>query len=286
MANTRRRPSQQLGSSRKQANRSAKQRAARDSLEQLTKESATQASQQPASNRAAAGSTDPLIAATERMMATLNGTLAPGEQPAEYAYVYQYLPPYLAIPPGTPMTPVSGLATALKGTVTYTRLSEEVMRLMFIAECGSVEAGMEQARKAYANSDIKGGNPDPADTTLQLVDIPGQSYHMRFWQGHQDAGRSITFQFCDNKTRQPRRRPRGLHAYFRDALDVRREIKSQEYIFGVDQLSKVASESFVTYDGYKVEVVVNNVTVKMLRMPCRVTESQPVTPLEELPLED
>ena len=121
---------------------------------------------------------------------------------------------------------------------------------------------------------------------MQLVDIPGQSYHMRFWQGHQDVGRSITFQFCDNKTRQPRRRPRGLHIYFRDALDVRREIKSQEYIFGVDQLSKVASESFVTYDGYKVELVVDNVAVKMLRMPCRATESQPATPLEELPLED
>ncbi|KAL1719781.1 hypothetical protein EV715DRAFT_251099 [Schizophyllum commune] len=258
MANTRRKSSQQHGSSRKQPHRSAKQRAARDSLEQLTKESATQASQQSASRRAAAGSTDPLIAATERMMATLNGTLAPGEQPAEYAY----------------------------GTVTYTRLSEEVMRLMFIAECGSIEAGMEQARKAYANSDIKGGNPDPADTTLQLVDIPGQSYHMRFWQGHQDAGSSITFQFYDNKTRQPRRRPRALHVFFRDALNVRREIKSQEYIFGVDQLSKVASESFVTYDGYKVELVVNNVAVKMLRMPCRATESKPATPLEELPLED
>ncbi|KAI5890142.1 uncharacterized protein SCHCODRAFT_02630977 [Schizophyllum commune H4-8] len=280
MAGTRRRSPQQHGSSRKQPNRSAKQRAARDQLEQATKESATQASQQSASRRAAARSTDPLIAATERMVATLNGTLAPGEQPAEYAYVYQYLPPYLAIPAGTPMT------TALKATVTYSPLSEEVMRLMFIAECGSVEAGMEQARDVYANSDIRGGNPDPEDTTLQLVDIPGQSYHMRFWQGHQDAGRSITFQFCDNKTRQPRRRPRGLRVYFRDTLNVRREIKSEEYIFGAPQLSKVASESFVTYDGYKVELVVNNVAVKMLRMPCRATESQPATPLEELPLED
>ena len=89
---------------------------------------------------------DALASTLGHMYATVNGTLAPGQEPAKYSSVYQHLPKHLRIEEGT-VIPQIPLLTSWGGEVVNCCYSEELANELLKIEYGSVEKGKKAVKE-------------------------------------------------------------------------------------------------------------------------------------------
>lgn len=85
------------------------------------------------------------------------------------------------------MIPPQPIVTALDGDTLHIPMSEDLAQALMISYCGSVEEATRQMKDIYSKANIIGGIPDPKDTTIQKVELPGVGCHMRFWMATKRA---------------------------------------------------------------------------------------------------
>ena len=170
------RSSQPASITRGQSCHISKRRVAKDQFTQKTKRATsasvsrrTQGSTSRASNtERSAGALEPdlngpgvppnldaLKSTLEHMHATINGTLAPDQEPAKYSSVYQHLPKHFRIEEGT-VIPQVPLLTSWGGEVVNCLYSEEVANELLIMEFGSVEKGKKAMKELYETAEYIG----------------------------------------------------------------------------------------------------------------------------------
>lgn len=224
-------------------------------------------------------------AACAHLHRTMTGTLEPGEEPAATTRVYEWLPSHIAKPGGIPIPP-QPIRTAHNGDTLHIPMSEGLAQALMIARCGSVEEGTKQLKELYSRINVLGGIPDPQDTTLQKVELPGVGCHMRFWLGHQT--RTISFDLCDDRTGQLVAKPPSLEIFHVNAItgDLT-ELKSLQWCQGFKPRTTMKEATFVVAEGTELEFVFKGTTLKTTLLP---TRGQPVRPavdptvLQELPV--
>ncbi|KAL1728735.1 hypothetical protein EV714DRAFT_214496 [Schizophyllum commune] len=209
-----------------------------------------------------------LATALEHMHATMNGTLAPGQEPAKYSSLYQYLPKHLRIEEGT-VIPQRPPLTSFGGEVINCLYSEELANELCILECGSVEKGRELVKETLQTADYIGGQPDPEDTTIDRIDLPDLSFHIRLWLGHQKT--FVSFDFCDNVTRGPVVMPRHLTIFMGS-----NKLQPLEKCFRFDQ--SVGYNSFVVPESAILDIRWKGKTIKTVEMPARSRPAQDAVP--------
>ncbi|KAL1721163.1 hypothetical protein EV715DRAFT_271474 [Schizophyllum commune] len=214
---------------------------------------------------------DALASTLGHMYATVNGTLAPGQEPAKYSSVYQHLPKHLRIEEGT-VIPQIPLLTSWGGEVVNCCYSEELANELLIVEYGSVEKGKKAVKEFMEVAEYLGGQPDPEDTTIDRIELPGLSFHLRLWLGHQK--KFVSFDFCDNETKRPVEKHRFLTIfYMRSPQDMHPvQVQSLEYCHHLDR--SVGYNSFAVLEGSIVDVRWKGKTVKRVLMPERERPAQ------------
>lgn len=214
-----------------------------------------------------------MSAAFDHMYRSMTGALEKGEQPAEYASVFQKLPPHVAIQASTPIMP-GPLSTSFNSTVLNCMHSEELAQQMLIAQCGSLEEGKRQLDEALATADFITSLPDSQDPTIQRVELPGQTFHMRFWMGYQKI--YISFDFCDNESQAPIAKPKDLTVWeLVGVLGGRAiQLQSQEHCLGLDQ--HTGHDSFAVQEGTELEFRFSAVPIKRMCLPMRSKPAQPM----------
>ncbi|KAL1755916.1 hypothetical protein FB107DRAFT_212450 [Schizophyllum commune] len=209
-----------------------------------------------------------LATALEHMHATMNGTLAPGQEPAKYSSLYQYLPKHLRIEEGT-VIPQRPPLTSFGGEVINCLYSEELANELCILECGSVEKGRELVKETLRTAEYIGGQPDPEDTTIDRIYLPDLSFHIRLWLGHQKT--FVSFDFCDNVTRGPVVMPRHLTIFMGS-----NKLQPLEKCFRFDQ--SVGYNSFVVPESAVLDIRWKGKTIKTVEMPARARPAQDAVP--------
>ncbi|KAI5899479.1 uncharacterized protein SCHCODRAFT_02682484 [Schizophyllum commune H4-8] len=212
-----------------------------------------------------------LATALEHMYATMNGTLAPGQEPAKYSSVYQYLPKHLRIEEGT-VIPQRPPLTSFGGDTINCLYSEEAANELLILECGSVEKGKELVKEAYQTAEFIGGQPDPEDPTIDRIDLPNLPFHLRLWLGHQKT--FVSFDFCDNQTRRPVLKHRNLTVFMQSPGSLNAlQLQPLEKCFHYDQ--SVGYNSFVVPESAVLEIRWMGKNIKTVQMPAREQPAQP-----------
>ncbi|KAI5899478.1 uncharacterized protein SCHCODRAFT_02742563 [Schizophyllum commune H4-8] len=214
---------------------------------------------------------DALASTLGHMYATVNGTLAPGQEPAKYSSVYQHLPKHLRIEEGT-VIPQIPLLTSWGGEVVNCCYSEELANELLKVEYGSVEKGKKAVKEFMEVAEYLGGQPDPEDTTIDRIELPGLSFHLRLWLGHQKN--FVSFDFCDNETKRPVEKHRFLTVfYMRSPQDMHPvQVQSLEYCHHLDQ--SVGYNSFAVLEGSILDVRWKGKSIKRVVMPERERPAQ------------
>ncbi|KAL1742918.1 hypothetical protein HDZ31DRAFT_83798 [Schizophyllum fasciatum] len=216
-----------------------------------------------------------LLDAFNHMYATMSGTLAEGQQPATYSSAYSYLPKHLRIEKGT-VIPQGMPLPSCGGTVFNCRYSEEVVEQLLIAECGSAEEGMKQLKHLYENAEMTGGLPDPEDETIQHITLPGLSFHVRLWLGHQKT--FVSFDLCDNETEQPVPQDKNLTIF---AMRSHNSLQADQ-ILSVEDCHHydvpVPYNTFVVPEGALLDFRWKGKSIARVEMPTRERPSQPTQP--------
>ncbi|TRM62475.1 hypothetical protein BD626DRAFT_630667 [Schizophyllum amplum] len=146
-------------------------------------------------------------------------------------------------------------------------MSEDLAQALMISYCGSVEEATRQMKDIYSKANIIGGIPDPKDTTIQKVELPGVGCHMRFWMATKRAlYRSISATIEVDK------------------LSLSRPIyRSWCQAFSVT----ATAATFAVLQGTEQEFVFDGKIIKRILLPTRGQPVQPAvdpTVLQELPL--
>ncbi|KAL1742916.1 hypothetical protein HDZ31DRAFT_42137 [Schizophyllum fasciatum] len=212
--------------------------------------------------------------AAEHQAATMNGTLAEGQEPARYSSLYQYLPAYLGIKPGEAMTQAQ-VTTSLDGESHYSLYSEEYMREKLISEYGNLEDGIRDVKAAYQNAEIVGGHPDPQDPTVEHIEFefPGLKFHVRYWLGHQTT--MVSMDFCDSVTHRPIKKHKDftLFQVMNPPFGGYAQLQSLAYCFNVDHQN--SATTFIVMEGTWIEFRYRGKVVKKVQMPIRPQSAQP-----------
>ncbi|KAL1672305.1 hypothetical protein EV122DRAFT_255915 [Schizophyllum commune] len=290
-------PSQTYRSSqvtRKQPDRSSKQRAAKDQLTHAIKRAGPASShrraapdatrnQGSARQLAAEGpdlsgpgvppNLDALKSTVEHKHATMTGNLAPGQEPAKFSSIYQHLPKHIRIEAGT-VIPQQPLLTSWGGEVLNCLYSEELANELLIVEYGSVEKGKKALKEVYETAEYVGGQPDPEDTTIDRIELPGLSFHLRLWLGYQK--KFVSFDLCDNETKRPIEKHRFLTIFcMRSPQDLYPiQLQSLEYSDHFDR--SIGYNSFAVVEGSILDIRWKGKSIKRVVMPERARAAQQV----------
>ncbi|KAL1694570.1 hypothetical protein GGG16DRAFT_46612 [Schizophyllum commune] len=216
---------------------------------------------------------DALASTLGHMYATVNGTLAPGQEPAKYSSVYQHLPKHLRIEEGT-VIPQQPLLTSWGGEVVNCLYSEEVANELLIVEFGSVEKGKKAMKELYETAEYIGGQPDPEDPTIERIELPNLSFHLRLWLGYQK--KFVSFDFCDNETKRPIEKHRFLTIFcMRSPQDLfPTQLQSLEYSDHFDW--SIGYNSFAVIEGMILDIRWKGKPVKRVVLPERARAAQQV----------
>ncbi|KAI4524351.1 hypothetical protein K525DRAFT_194207 [Schizophyllum commune Loenen D] len=216
---------------------------------------------------------DALKSTLEHMHATMSGTLAPGQEPAKYSSVYKHLPKHVRIEEGT-VIPQQPLLTSWGGEVVNCLYSEEVANELLIMEFGSVEKGKKAMKELYETAEYIGGQPDPEDPTIERIELPNLSFHLRLWLGYQK--KFVSFDFCDNETKRPIEKHRFLAIFcMRSPQDLfPTQLQSLEYSDHFDR--SIGYNSFAVIEGTILDIRWKGKPVKRVVLPERARAAQQV----------
>lgn len=197
------------------------------------------------------------------------GITRPGDEKPVYSSTYSYRPEHIRIPEGTPVAPCMPL-TSNDGTVEHILWTEEMMNLVLETEFGSVEEGKRYLRDISTGVDVIGGLPDPKDTSVRHIPIPGQPYSMRLWTGHMDRSRTVSWNIVSNDTGEPMPKPKNLRMFTVDNTgNIDQPCFSMEVAQDLDKREHLSCETWCYPDGTVIEFVVGRKSVRRVRLPLR-----------------
>ncbi|KAL1707261.1 hypothetical protein EV121DRAFT_268657 [Schizophyllum commune] len=201
------------------------------------------------------------------------GNLAPGQEPAKFSSIYQHLPKHIRIESGT-VIPQQPLLTSWGGTVLNCLYSEELANELLIVEYGSVEKGKNALKEVYETAEYVGGQPDPEDPTIDRIELPGLSFHLRLWLGYQK--KFVSFDLCDNESKRPIEKHRFLTIFcMRSPQDLYPiQLQSLEYSDHFDQ--SIGYNSFAVVEGSILDIRWKGKSIKRVVMPERARAAQQV----------
>ncbi|KAI5895420.1 uncharacterized protein SCHCODRAFT_02619365 [Schizophyllum commune H4-8] len=210
--------------------------------------------------------------ARQKMEDAWLGQTPEGEAPPVYSSIYSYNHEYLRIPKSTPVQP--GVpSTSFGGAVRHMAWTEEMVNIILKAEFGDVELGHQFMKRFYEGSEVIGGSPDPKDPSIRYIPIPGRRYHMRLWTGRMDEAELVCWQFLDNKTKQPKRRPDKVKIYdVTDSSCPQRLVsleEGQHYDETEDKKKPYSCDTFAAPDGSIVDFVHKGKPLMRIQLPNR-----------------